>query len=359
MEDGVYNTINMHSIKIGNKFIGKNNPVFIIAEAGVNHNGRLDLALKLINAAKKAGADAIKFQTFKAEDVVTTQGEMTEYQKKNIGKSESQLEMIKKFELRRGWSKIAKYCKKKNIMFLSTPHGGFNSIDLLESLSVPAFKFGSGDLTSLPLLEYAARLNKPIILGTGMATLAEVKKSIQCIKKTGNKKIIALHCTTNYPCQLNEVNLKATQTMMKKLGVLIGYSDHTLGTQVPIMAATMNACIIEKHFTLSKKMSGPDHKASLEPKELKQMVDEIRNVEIILGKDIKRPVKNELKYIPLVRRSLVALKDIKKEEVLSKDNIGIKRPGTGIKPKNYFNILGKRAKKNIKADKLIKKNDYL
>lgn len=345
-------------IKIGNKLIGRNKSVFVIAEAGVNHNGKLNLALKLIDAAKDAGADAVKFQTFKAEDVVTAQGKMAGYQKKNTGKSESQLAMIKKLEIRKGWRKIANYCKKKNIIFLSSPHGGFNSVDLLESLGVPAFKFGSGELTNLPLLEYAAKLNKPIILGTGMATMEEIKKAISCIKKTGNNKIIVLHCTTNYPCSFNEVNLRAMQTMMRELNVLTGYSDHTLSTQVPIMAATMDACVIEKHFTLSKKMPGPDHIASLEPEELKKMVSEIRNVEVILGKNKKGPVRSELQYIPLVRKSLVALKNIKKGELLSKNNIGIKRPGTGLAPEMYSRILGKKAKRDVGKDDLIKKSDY-
>ncbi|MFH1326442.1 MAG: N-acetylneuraminate synthase [Candidatus Falkowbacteria bacterium] len=347
-------------IKINSKTISYQSPVFIIAEAGVNHNGSLKNALKLVDVAVKAGADAVKFQTFKAEEVVIVKGEMAEYQKKNIGKTESQIAMLKKLELKeKFYQPIIQYCKKKKIIFLSTPHGGFKSVDFLQAIKVPAFKFGSGELTNLPLLQYAAKFNKPMILGTGMATLPEVKEAIKSIKAVGNRKIITLHCTTNYPCPFDEVDLQAIQTMMKKLDVLVGYSDHTLGTQVPIMAVTMGACVIEKHFTLDKNMPGPDHKASAEPVELKDMVDKIRKVEIILGSGVKHPNKSETPMIKTVRKSLVALTNIKQGETLTKRNIGIKRPGTGLAPKMYFKILGKKAKQDIKADSLIKQKDYV
>jgi len=346
-------------IKIGEKYIGKGCPVFIIAEAGVNHNGDLKLAKQLIDVAVKAGADAVKFQTFKAEDVVTGAGKMAGYQVKNIGKAMSQLEMIKSFELREdSWSEIANRCKEKNIIFLSTPHGGFNSVDLLQSLGISAFKFGSGDLTNLPVLSYAAGLKKPMILGTGMATLAEVKEAVDCIKKAGNDQIIILHCTTNYPCPLDEVNLRAMLTMKERLKVLTGYSDHTPGIQVPIMAATLGACLIEKHFTLDKNMSGPDHKASLDPTELKIMVESIRAVPVILGSKIKKPNADEIQIMEIARKSVVAEKTIKKGEIFSKDNLAIKRPGTGLKSKYYNEIIGCVAKREIKADALIQKSDY-
>lgn len=348
-----------NKIEIAGKIIGENCPIFIIAEAGVNHNGRLDLALKLVDAAKKAGADAIKFQTFKAADVVTAQGKMADYQKKNIGKTEFQLEMLKKLELKEKFYKpIIKRCKEKNIIFLSTPHGGFGSVDFLQSLDVPAFKFGSGDLNNLPVLQYAAKFNKPIILGTGMATMKEVKEAVNCFRKTGNNKIIVLHCTTNYPCRFEEVNLRAMRTIMKKLNVLIGYSDHTSGIDVSIMAVTLGACIIEKHFTLDRNMPGPDHKTSIEPDELRKMIKQIRKVETILGSGVKKPTENELLMIKTVRKSIVSLRDIKKGEKFTKDNIGIKRPGTGLEPKYYFKILGKIAKKDILKDTLVKKSHY-
>lgn len=346
-------------IKIGNKFIGEKEPVFIIAEAGVNHNGDLKTALKLIDAAAAAGADAVKFQTFKAEEVVAGAGEMAEYQKKNIGKNESQLAMLKKLELPENfYPPLLKRCDEKKIIFLSTPHGGFNSVDLLERLKVPAFKFGSGDLTNLPVLEYAAKFNKPMILATGMATLAEARTAIKAIEKTGNRKIILLHCTTNYPCPLNEVNLRAMLTMKKNLSALIGYSDHTNGIQVPIMAATLGASMIEKHFTLDKNMPGPDNKASLDPAELKKMVEAIRQINIILGASVKKPTAGERRLTKIARKSLVSLKAIGKGDKLTIKNIGIKRPGNGLAPKYYYEVIGRVAKKDIPADVLIKKSHY-
>ena len=346
------------SINSKNK-IGYGQPVFIIAEAGVNHNQKLDLALKLIDAAADAGADAVKFQTAHAEQVVTAFGEMAEYQKKNIGKSESQLEMVRKLLPPDNWyPKLIQHAKKRGIMFFSTPHGSFASVDLLESLGVSMFKFGSGDLTNLPLLAYTAKLGKTIILGTGMATMAEVKESVQTIKKAGNDKIIVLHCTTNYPCASDEVNLRAMQTMMKELDCLVGYSDHTTGSQVAVMASTLGACVIEKHLTLDNNLPGPDHAASANPEVFKQTVEEIRKVEKIMGSTVKKPGPNELQYIPMVRRSIVATKAIKKGVKFSSQNIDLKRPGTGLPPKEFNRVLGRIANRDITADSLIKKTDF-
>ena len=348
----------LKKIKIGNKFIGEHQPVFIIAEAGVNHNGRLALALKLVNAAAVAGADAVKFQTFRAEQVVTAAGKMADYQKKNIGKTESQLAMLKKLELPENfYPALIKRCREKKIIFLSTPHGGFESVDFLQKLKISAFKFGSGDLTNLPALEYAARFKKSMILGTGMAVLNEVKEAIKTIKKAGNNKIIVLHCTTSYPCPLNQVNLCAMLNMRQKLSALVGYSDHTLGIQAPIMAVTLGACLIEKHFTLDKNMTGPDHQASAEPAEFKKLVIAVRRVEKIMGNCIKKPTASELPTRRIARKSLVALFDIKKGERLTRENIGIKRPGAGLEPKYYFSILNRMASKNIKQDSLIQLKD--
>jgi len=343
------------NITIANKIIGEKQPVFIIAEAGVNHNGSLKTAFKLIDAAATAGVDAIKFQTFKAKDVVTSAGKMATYQKKNIGKTESQLEMLKKLELPDNfYAPIIEYCKNKKIIFLSTPHGSFESVNYLERLKIPAYKFGSGDLTNFPVLEYTAKFGKPIILSAGMATLNEVKDAIDCIKKAGNNKIIALHCTTNYPCPFNEVNLSAMQTMAQKLSVLVGYSDHTLGIQVPIMATTLGACMIEKHFTLDKKMVGPDHQASLEPHELKAMVEAIRRVSIIFGSKIKKPNASELSMAKMLKKSIVAAQNIKKGEIFSEQNLAIKRPGTGLSPRLWKQIVGKLAKRDFIVDEQIK-----
>lgn len=337
-------TIKVMTISISKKIIGYQRSPFIIAEAGVNHNGRLDLALKLVNAASSAGADAIKFQTFKAKNVAT-----------NWGKAKSHFEMLKKLELKeRFYKPIIKRCREKNIIFLSTPHGGFESINFLQSLNVPAFKFGSGDLTNLPVLQYAAKFKKPMIIATGMANLEEIKEAINCIKKTGNNKIIVLHCTTNYPCPLDQANLRAMQTMKEQLDVLIGYSDHTLGIQVPIMAVTLGACLIEKHFTLDKNMSGPDHKASLEPSELKKMIEGIRNIEKVLGDGIKKPNPSEIKIARVARKSIVAAINIKRGSKITEEMLAIKRPGTGIEPKHLYRIIGKITKKYIKKDELIK-----
>lgn len=349
----------MANLRIGNRAVGSGQPVFIIAEAGVNHNGRLDLAKKLIDAAAEAGADAIKFQTFKAEQVVTGAGKMAGYQKKNLGKNQSQLAMLKKLELaEKDYPELIRYARERGLVFLSTPHGGFESVDFLNSLRVPAFKFGSGDLTNLPLLAHAAIYKKPMILGAGMATLGEIREAIECIKNSGNNKIIILHCTTDYPCAPEEANLNIIKTMGDKLGALIGYSDHTLGSQVPVMAATLGVCVIEKHLTLNKKMSGPDHMASSDPKEFSDMVEAVRNAGKILGSSEKKPTKSELQYIPAVRKSLVAAKLIKKGELFTSANLAIKRPGTGLSPKYFFKLLGKKASRDIDSDSLIEKSHY-
>lgn len=345
-------------IKIGNKEVGIGKSVFVIAEAGVNHNGELGLALRLVDAAARAGADAVKFQTFQAEEVVIANVPMTDYQQKNTGKKQSQLVMLRAFELRDNYyAKIIERCKKRGIIFLSTPGGGFSSVDWLQKLNVPAFKFGSGDLTNLPVLSYAAKFKKPMILGTGMATLVEVKDAVRIIQRVGNHNIIVLHATTSYPCLENDVNLRAMQTMAQKLDVLVGYSDHTLGTQVAVMAATLGACVIEKHFTLDRTLSGPDHKASLEPAELKMMVKAIRATRIILGSAQKKPTKNETMTLKNTRKSLVTLSSINKGEVFTVKNIGIKRPGIGVEPKYYFGALGRKANRNIFSDAVIKKKD--
>jgi N,N'-diacetyllegionaminate synthase len=342
-------------IQLGTKRIADKQPCFIIAEAGVNHNGKLNVAKKLVDAAVSAKADAVKFQTFKAEGVVTDDVGIASYAKKNIGKNLKQLEMIKRYELTYDeFKQLKKYCDQKKILFLSTPHS-FDAIDFLEDL-VPAYKFGSGDLTNTPALQYAAQKHKPIILGTGMATLSEVRAAIRTIHATGNHHIIALHCTTNYPCPLAEVNLRAMLTMQNTLDCLVGYSDHTLGMTVPIMAATLGAVVIEKHFTLDKTLPGPDHKASLEPEELKQLVAAIRNVEKTLGSYAKKPTPSEKEIMKLVRKSIVANQNIKKGAIISKNMLAIKRPGIGLSPTQIEQILAKKTKKSIKKDVIIRLN---
>lgn len=344
-------------ITIWRRVVSGNSPCFIIAEAGVNHNGSLRLAKKLVDAAKNAGADAIKFQTFKTEDLVTEGAATASYQKKNTGKKESQFKMLKKLELsEKDFIKLKKYCDKKNILFLSTPHTE-NAIDFLEQLRAPAYKVASGDLTNLPLLEKISKKKKPIILSTGMATLKEVREAVKVIKNQGNNKIILLHCTTNYPCPLREVNLRAMLTLKEKFNLLVGYSDHTEGVLVPTMAVAMGALVIEKHFTLDKNLPGPDHKASLEPKELKVMVKMIRTTEQILGSGIKKPTKSEEKIKKITRKSIAAKTDIKKGQKITKNMLIIKRPGTGIEPKYLNRVIGRVVKRSKKKDDLIKFKD--
>jgi N,N'-diacetyllegionaminate synthase len=328
---------------------------FIIAEAGVNHNQRLDLALKLVQAAAKAGADAVKFQTFKAEQVVTEKGEMASYQKKNIGKNESQLAMLRKLELKEAdYPLIIKECKKAGILFLSTPHGGKASVDLLEHFGMKAYKVGSGDLTNFILLKRIAETKKPVILSSGMATMKEVTDAVDFMKSHGVKEIAMLHCTTNYPCPPSEVNLLAMVTMNKVLsqkGIYVGYSDHTEGTLVAGLSAAFGACVYECHFTLDKNLPGPDHKASCEPEELKERIRIIRSIPDILGSGVKKPAKSELaSMIKTVRRSIVAAHDLSEKHVLTEDDIEAKRPGDGLSPKYYAKLIGKKLKKSIKKD---------
>lgn len=342
-------------IKIGSKKIGKNQPVFVIAEAGVNHNGSLNLAKKLVDIAKKAGADAVKFQTFHAEQVVSLRAKKAEYQ--NRAKGKTQYEMLKKLELSfNDFQELKKYCDKKKIIFLSTPHSE-DAIDFLGTL-VPVYKIASADLTNLPFLEIVAKKKKPIILSTGMSTLKEVKEAVKIIKKAGNNRIILLHCVANYPCLLEQANLRAMLSLKKEFkDLLVGYSDHTLGIIVPIMAVAVGARVLEKHFTLDKNLSGPDHKTSSSPKELEDMVKMIRSAEKALGNGIKKPNKNEEKIKKTGRKSIIAKKDVKKSNKINRDMLIIKRPGTGILPKYIDRVIGKIAQKNIKKDSLIKLKD--
>ncbi len=346
----------MKNIRVGKQKIGEKHPCFIIAEAGVNHNGSLEIAKKLVDVAKISGADAVKFQTFKSEDVVTRNAESAEYAKKNLGKNLKQIDMMKSLELKyNDFTDLKRYCDKKNIIFLSTPHS-FDAIDFLDEL-IPAYKFGSGDLTNIPALQHAAKKGKPMILGTGMATLQEVKDAVDAIKKTGNNQVVALHCTTNYPCPFEEVNMNAIKTMQKEIGCLVGYSDHTIGITVPIIARTLGAVIIEKHFTLNRSLTGPDHKASLEPEELKKMVEEIRNVEKALGCFEKKPTVSEKEIMKNVRKGIVANKDIEKGTILKRDMLTFKRPEMGLKPSEINKIIEKKSKKAIRKDEAIRLRD--
>lgn len=331
------------------------NKVFIIAEAGVNHNGSIELAKKLIGAAVEAGADAVKFQTFKAEKLVSKNAQKAEYQKQTTDKAESQFDMIKKLELDDATHhELMSYCKSKNIMFLSTPfdHG---SIELLNTLGLEIFKIPSGEITNLPYLRHIGKLSKKVILSTGMTDIGEIEDALDILVEAGTKKenITVLHANTMYPTPMEDVNLKAMVTIGKTFNIAYGYSDHTLGIEVPIAAVAMGASCIEKHFTLDCTMEGPDHKASLEPDELKEMVKAIRNIELALGSSIKKPSKSEMPNMQVARKSIVATCTIKKGELLSEDKLAIKRPGNGINPMRWDEIIGTIAQKDYDEDEMI------
>jgi len=329
------------------------NKVFIIAEAGVNHNGDIELAKKLIDAAADAKVDAVKFQTFNADNLVSKNAEKADYQLKTTKNHESQYEMLKNLELDdKAHHILIDYCAKKNIMFLSTAFD-LESIDLLCKLGIEVFKIPSGEMTNLPYLEKIGQLKKKVILSTGMCTLEEVKRVLDILKSEGTTDITVLHCNTEYPTPMKDVNLRAMVTMGDILQLPIGYSDHTNGIEVTIAAAALGASVIEKHFTLDKNMEGPDHKASLEPNELKEMVKAIRNIEAALGSSQKEPSSSEEKNRPIARKSIVAKKHISQGEVLTVENIVVKRPGSGINPMRWYEVLGTIASRNYEEDELI------
>lgn len=342
----------MKKVRIGNRLIGEGEQCFIIAEAGVNHNGEIKLAKKLIEVAKNAGADAIKFQTFKAENLVIKKAEKAEYQKDTTEEG-TQYEMIKSLELsEKEFRELANYAEKRDIMFLSSPFDK-ESVDLLDRLDVPAFKIGSGEITNFPLLKYIAKRRKPIILSTGMATLGEVEEALNIIRSEGVDDVILLHCVSNYPAKIEDVNLRAMETLKQAFKLPIGFSDHTLGITAPIAAVALGACVIEKHFTLDRNLPGPDHKASLEPDELKEMVKAIRDTEKALGDGIKKPTKEEEEIKKIARKSIIAKVEIPKGTIITEEMLDVKRPGTGIKPKYMGIVIGSRAKTEIRPNEQI------
>ena len=334
----------------------KMNNVFIIAEAGVNHNGSIELAKKLIDVAVDSGVDAVKFQTFKAENLVSKNAQKADYQKNNMNDADdSQFNMLKKLELDIDTHKeLIAYCNSKNIMFLSTPFD-HDSIELLNDLGLEIFKIPSGEITNLPYLRHIGKLNKKVILSTGMADIGEIEDALDVLYKAGTKKenITVLHANTMYPTPMEDVNLRAMITIGNTFDVAYGYSDHTLGIEIPTAAVAMGASCIEKHFTLDCTMEGPDHKASLEPHELKAMVEAIRNIELALGSSIKKPSKSETPNINIARKSIVAKCDIKKGQTLTENNLTIKRPGNGINPMRWDEIVGTVANKDYEYDEII------
>lgn len=327
--------------------------VCIIAEAGVNHNGSIDIAKRMIDVAAEAGVDYIKFQTFKAEKLVVEKAQQAEYQKKNTGKTESQLDMLKKLELTQDdFIELKEYCGEKKVGFISTPFD-FESIDFLETLDMDLWKVPSGEVTNYPYLVKIAKTHRSVVMSTGMCDIDEIREAVKVLRDNGCGELTLLHCNTMYPTPFEDVNLKAMETLKREFNVPVGYSDHTLGIEVPIAAVALGATVIEKHFTLDKNMEGPDHKASIDPVELKQMVSAVRNVEKALGDGDKHVTDSERANKTVARKSIVAATDIKAGEVFTEVNLTVKRPGTGISPMRWPEVLGRKADRDYKKDELI------
>lgn len=327
--------------------------VMIIAEAGVNHNGSLELAKQLAREAKEAGADYVKFQTYRTENIVTHNAKKAEYQLKNTKQNDSQFSMLKKLELSyEDFKELKIYCDNIGIKFLSTAFD-FESIDFLNEIGIDFWKIPSGEITNRPYLEKVSKMNMPIVLSTGMSNLEEIRQAISVLTNGGCKEISILHCTTQYPTPIAECNLNVIDTLKEEFNLKVGYSDHTEGIFASVIAVAKGARIIEKHFTLDRNLEGPDHKASLEPHELKEMVDKIRDVEIMLGCFEKKLTESEKKNISVARKSIVAKCDIEKGEIFSEKNICIKRPGIGINPMQWYDVIGNKAKRRFVRDEMI------
>ena len=343
-----------NSIQLGNLAIGDEKPVFIIAEAGVNHNGDLDIAKQLIIEAKRSGADCVKFQTFKAERIAIHDAPKANYQLKTTDPTESQIDMLKKLEMPEdAYYELIECCKKNEIIFLSTPYSK-EDVDFLNILGVPAFKLASITAAEPWFAAYTGSKGKPVILSTGMATIEEIDKTITAIMKTGNKNLILLQCTTNYPSRYEDANLLAMQTMQKEFGLLVGYSDHTQDDTACIVSVALGASVIEKHFTLDKTLAGPDQSTSANPDEFSRLVSNIRKAETVLGSIKKEPCEIEKQNLIGMRRSIVAKKFISKGTVITEEMLTFKRPATGINPSLFEKIVGRKAKININEDSRIK-----
>lgn len=328
--------------------------IFIIAEAGVNHNRDMGIARGLIDAAVEAGADAVKFQTFKAENVISAHAKKADYQIENTGSAESQLEMVKKLELSYDqFTALRDYCNARGILFLSTPFD-LESVDYLHSIGMPIFKIPSGEVTNLPHMLKIARLGRPVIMSTGMCELLEVRFALETLEQNGAGEVTLLHCNTEYPTPYADANLRAIETLRREFpGHKVGFSDHTLGPEAAVAAAAMGAAVIEKHITLDHNMEGPDHLCSLEPHELAAMVKSIRRVEEMLGTGVKEPTPSERKNIEIARKSILAKTAIRKGEIFTEDNLTVKRPGSGISPLRWYDVIGSAAARDFQPDELI------
>ncbi len=348
----------MKKISIGNTEISPQSAIFLIAEAGVNHNGDINLAKKLIDIAANAKVNAIKFQTYNSDSLILRSTSKVNYQKTKTDSNESFYDMLKRYELtNENFKDLKAYCEKKGIIFLSTAFDEI-SVELLDFLQVPAYKIGSGDMNNFPLLKLICSKLKPILLSTGMASLEEVKESVSFIIDNQIEEIVIFQCTTNYPTQYEEINLNVIETFKKEFPeFLIGFSDHSLGIEASLGAAAKGVKVIEKHFTLNKNMEGPDHRASLDPDELKEWVTRIRNLEKALGSFKKYPSNNEINIAKKARKSIVSTKYLKKGDVLTTENISVKRPGLGISPKHYEDLIGKKIKENVPIDSILKWED--
>jgi N,N'-diacetyllegionaminate synthase len=345
------------SIEIGGKQIGERHPCFVIAEAGVNHNGSLEIAQQLVNAAVEAGADAVKFQTFTAEKLISATAPKADYQKETTTAAEQQLEMVRRLEMPEQMTRsVAAHAANVGIIFLST---GFDeqSIDLLDDIGVPAFKIGSGDVTDLPLLEFIGRKRKPVILSTGMSYLEEVQSAVETLLTSGCPNVALLHCVSSYPADPEEANLRALQTLRETFNTPVGFSDHFLDNEIAIAAVALGANIIEKHITLDVNLPGPDHRASLSPDRFKSLVQSIRTVERSLGDGMKRPRPGEQNVREVARRSIVAASTITAGAIITREMVAFKRPGTGISPARWKEVIGKCAARDIASDSLITMGD--
>jgi N,N'-diacetyllegionaminate synthase len=345
--------MNQRAVEIGNHGIGVGHRCFIIAEAGVNHNGDVEMAKRLVDVAAQAGVDAVKFQTFRAERVISPLAPKAEYQVRATGADETQLEMARRLELPfDAFRTLFAYCREKNILFLSTPFDE-ESADFLAELGVCAFKIPSGEITNLPFLTHVACKRKPMIVSTGMAYLGEVETAVRTIEQAGNASMVLLHCVSNYPADPADINLRAMQTMVAAFGYPVGFSDHTLGSEVSLAAVALGACVVEKHFTLDRGLPGPDHRGSLEPQELVGLVDAVRAVEAALGDGRKQPAASEANTAAVARKSLFAARDIPAGTTLSADAIAIMRPGTGLSPALRSSLVGRTARVPIAAGTLL------
>ena len=341
------------TIRIGARRIGAGEPAFVIAEAGVNHNGDLELAHRLVDAAADAGVDAVKFQTFRADRLVTRSAPRAAYQVHNTGSDASQHEMLRRLELAPdAHERLMRHCEQRGIMFLSTPFDE-ESADLLDGLGVPAFKLPSGEVTNLPLLTHVARFGRPVILSTGMAWLGEVETALHALRRAGAREVVLLHCVSTYPAEPSDTNLRAMGTLARAFGVPVGYSDHTLGLEVPLASVALGAVVVEKHITLDRSLPGPDHRASLEPGEFAELVGCIRVVEAALGHGRKEPAPSEADTARVARRSLVASRPVAAGDRIAEADVAVMRPGTGLPAAMLRHVLGRRALRDLEPGELL------